>query len=71
MGPEVTLINPAADTARQVKQMLTEKDMLRENKDVGVYQYYLSDFSQSFKQIGSNFLNKNIEYAEKIDIENY
>ena len=71
MGPEVTLINPAADTARQVKQMLTEKDMLRENKDVGVYQNYLSDFSLSFKQLGSNFLNKNIDYAEKIDIEIY
>lgn len=71
MGPEVTLVNPGADTARQVKEMLAHRDMLREDEDAGRYLYYLSDFSQRFKQIGSSFLNKDIEYPEKVDIENY
>ncbi|NLO82573.1 MAG: glutamate racemase [Clostridiales bacterium] len=71
VGPGVTLVNPAVDAVRQVKEMLIERNMLREGGGPGHYRYYLSDFSQRFKQIGSNFLNTDIEYAEKVDIENY
>ncbi|MFU0800107.1 MAG: glutamate racemase [Xylanivirga thermophila] len=72
MGPNTILVNPAEGTAAQVKEILSNNDMLRD-KFVGhaEYKYYVSDFGQKFKQIGSRFLNYDIEYAEKIDIEMY
>lgn len=71
MGPDVTLVNPAIGTALEVKRILEQKDMLNESGQEPEYLYYLSDFSQRFKQIGSRFLNREIEYAGKVDIENY
>jgi glutamate racemase len=71
MGQDVTLINPAVDTAKEVKRILKEKDMLNESGKPPQYLYYLSDFSQRFKQIGSRFLNREIQCAGKVDIENY
>ncbi|MFO7153668.1 MAG: glutamate racemase [Caldicoprobacter oshimai] len=71
MGPDVALINPAVDTAQEVKRILEQRGMLNESDKEPQYLYYLSDFSQRFKQIGSRFLNREIEYAGKVDIENY
>lgn len=71
MGPDVTLVNPAVGTAHEVKRILQRRDMLNNSYKEPQYCYYLSDFSQRFKQIGSRFLNREIEYAGKVDIENY
>ncbi|MBM7582416.1 glutamate racemase [Caldicoprobacter guelmensis] len=71
MGPDVILVNPAIGTALEVKRILEQRDMLNKSGQEPEYLYYLSDFSQRFKQIGSRFLNREIEYAGKVDIENY
>lgn len=71
MGPKVTLINPAVDTVRGLRRLLEEKDMFRETNIKPQYYYYLSDFGQKFRQIGSRFLGKNIRYVSKVDIEKY
>jgi len=71
MGPHVTLINPAVSTVHEVKRILEQGDMLNDNHNQPQYRYYVSDFSQKFKQIGSRFLNREIIYAGKVDIENY
>ncbi len=71
MGDGVTLINPAEGTALNVKQILTESDMLNLDENKGVYSFFVSDFGQKFEQIGSNFLGQNIVCAQKIDIEKY
>lgn len=71
MGVDVKLINPAVGTVHEIKRILQQGDMLNDGCNEPQYCYYLSDFSQRFKQIGSRFLNRDIEYAGKVDIENY
>lgn len=71
VGESVALINPAVGTAQEVKKLLLEKNMLRDSENPPDYQFYVSDFGQRFQQIGSRFLSRDIEYAEKVDIEKY
>lgn len=71
MGPEVTLVNPAKGTAREVERILRDMGMLDESKSQGVYSFYVSDLGEKFEEIGGNFLGRKIECAKKIDIEKY
>jgi glutamate racemase len=71
MGPKVTLVDPAVDTARELRRLLEENDMFRETSIKPQYSYYLSDFGQKFRQIGSRFLGRDIQYVSKVDIEKY
>lgn len=68
---DVQLINPAFETAKQVKALLKEKDLLTESRDQAEKQYFVSDDPEKFRRIGGNILNKNIKSIEKIDIEDF
>lgn len=70
MGPGVKLINPAVGTARQTREVLKKRNLLREPGSEPVVSFYVSDFGQSFQRIGSHFLNREIA-ADCIDIEKY
>jgi glutamate racemase len=70
MGPDVRLINPAVNAARQTREILMQGDMLREPGTEPSVSFYVSDFGQSFQKIGSHFLNREIA-AECVDIERY
>ena len=68
---DVKLINPAFETAKQVKALLEEKNLLTKDKDQADKQYFVSDDPEKFRRIGGNILNKNIKSIEKIDIEDF
>ena len=70
MGDKVSLVNPAFETAKEIKRVLKEKDLLSDKKEKPVYKYYVSDDPEKFRRIGGNIMNKNIESIEKVDIEN-
>ena len=70
MGEEVTLINPAEGTVQEVKNILMANNMFRTDNVSPFIDFYVSDFGQNFKKIGSHFLNMEID-AECIDIEKY
>ncbi len=69
MGEKVALVNPAFETAKEVKILLKEKDLLTDKTDKPVYKYYVSDDPEKFRRIGGNIMNKNIASIEKVDIE--
>lgn len=71
VGDNVKLVNPAEETAREVKRVLEQNDMLNQQQREAEYSFFVSDFGQKFKEIGSRFLGKNIELAKKVDIEKY
>jgi glutamate racemase len=70
MGPDVKLINPAVNTAREAKEILAKGGKLRQAGAEPCLSFYVSDFGQSFQRIGSRFLNREIA-AECIEIEKY
>ena len=71
MGDKVTLVNPARETAKDLKSILSNKNLLREEKTNPYYNYYVSDAPDKFSYIGQGFLNKPIENIYQIEIQKY
>jgi glutamate racemase len=67
--PEIEVVDPAKETAEDLKKVLTEKNFLRNDggKDCEV-KYYVTDEQEKFKQIGTMFLNENIDYVELVKL---
>ncbi|TDT62352.1 glutamate racemase [Fonticella tunisiensis] len=71
MGQDVTLINPAEETALELKEILMEKGLQNDPENNPSYRYYVSDNPDKFSRVGSNFLNRDISNIQKVDIEKY
>ena len=73
VGEKITLVNPAYETAMDLKQILREYDM--ENPDIegdhGSYSFYVSDAADKFKQFANSILPYDIETTKQINIEEY
>lgn len=70
VGPYVKLVNPAFETAKDLKQLLIEKNLLNENYEFPNYEYFVSDAPERFRRIGGNFLKKEINNLSEIAIDN-
>lgn len=72
MGPEVALIDSGGQAAQAAERMLARRGMLADAPPEKQYQFYVSDSVESFSQLASVFLEREIDGAvEKIDIEKY
>ena len=72
VGPEIKLVNPAKETALDLKKILEEKNLLREeNVDEPIYKYYVSDIPEKFASIAQEFVKKEIDVVEQIEIHKY
>lgn len=73
VGKGVKLINPAKETALDLKDVLEKRDMINESDQRGVCKYFVSDINEQFSKVASEFLKKNIknENLEKVDIHRY
>lgn len=73
VGEKITLVNPAYETAMDLKRILNEMDM--ENPDIegdhGSYSFYVSDAADKFKQFANSILPYDIETTKQINIEEY
>ncbi len=68
MGPEVKLVNPAYETAKEVKQVLRAQNMLSDRWEGGQVTYYVTDSPDRFQRVGGFLLNDDIHHAEKVDL---
>lgn len=74
MGEGVTLVNPAYETAMELRRMLTGLDLLnREPPKLGSnrYQFYVSDKADKFVQFANSIIKYGILSAKTIHIEDY
>ena len=69
MGQEISLIDTAEATAKAVERKLREKNLLRKGSRKAVYKFFVSDDPEKFLQLGRRFLGKNVEKAERINLE--
>ena len=69
LGEKVCLVNPAFETAKELKEPLRENGMTKNDFVKAVYRYYVSDAPEKFRRIGGNFLKKEIELLEEIQID--
>ena len=74
IGEGVTLVNPAYETARELKELLEREQLLNEKKQelgMNCYRFYVSDMAEKFQSFANSILKYGILSARKIDIEHY
>lgn len=64
------LVNPAVETALELKALLEEKNLLNDKRE-NVNKYFVSDLPESFQKIGEEFLDEKFEDVTKIEIQKY
>lgn len=74
MGDKVTLVNPAYETARELKELLQREKLLNEEKQglgTNRYRFYVSDMADKFQTFANSILKYGILSAKTINIEKY
>lgn len=61
VGDRTVYINPAEKTAKEVKKVLKEKDLLRTSKEEPKTTYYVSDASKHFRRVACKLAGENVE----------
>lgn len=70
-GETVHIVNPAYETAMDLKALLREKDMDNNSGNLARYEFYVSDTAEKFKQFANSILPYNVEKIQQISIEDY
>ena len=73
MGEEVRLVNPAYETALDLKALLQKMDLVSsgQEQEEFPYRFYVSDLADKFKAFAGSILPYDVETTKKIDIEKY
>ena len=74
MGEDVVLVNPAYETAIELKQLLEERGIERDGAEPlqgEKYQFFVSDLAEKFTSFATSILPNEVKETRKIDIENY
>jgi glutamate racemase len=69
MGPEVTLIDSAEETARELRSLLIKADLMSHPSDRPLHSYFVSDVPRRFREVAERFLGKSIESVTRADLE--
>ena len=62
MGEEVRLVNPAYETALELRKLLTDKDLVSDEtvEEEFPYLFYVSDLAEKFKDSAISILPYNV-----------
>ncbi len=71
LGAGVTLINPAVETARCLKQLLTGNDLLSGSEDVPEHTFYVSDSAEKFRALANSILPCNVIETKDVAIKTF
>lgn len=74
MGEDVTLVNPAYETAIELKALLKEQGLNRDPQatfEGEKYRFFVSDLAEKFTDFATSILPGEVKETRKIDIENY
>ena len=71
LGEKIKLVNPALETARSLKKLLSGFDLLNNNKVKGEHYFYVSDSIDKYIAFAESILSCKVEGAQQIAIETY
>ena len=74
MGKQVTLVNPAYETARELKELLFAKGLESEHRPglgTELYRFFVSDAADKFQRFANSILTYGILSAKVINIDEY
>ena len=69
----MTLVNPAYETAIELKTLLEEREMtcLPDGENKEKYQFFVSDLAEKFTSFATAILPGEVKETRKINIEEY
>lgn len=70
MGPGVTLVDSAEETARTVAAILAKGDQLRPAAEKGNHHYFVSDIPAGFIRVGNRFLGGRLGDVYQVNLDN-
>lgn len=71
VGSQIKLINPAKETALDLKNILEKREKTNNSGEKGKCSYYVSDINEQFSKIAGEFLKRKITNLEKVEIHRY
>lgn len=74
MGKEVSLVNPAYETALELKELLEERGLLNDKHPAlgeNQYRFFVSDKAEKFKTFANSIIKYGILSAKTVNIEQY
>ena len=74
IGEDVNLVNPAYETAVELKELLQEKGLLNDRHPAlgeNQYQFYVSDTAEKFKVFANSIIKYGILSAKTVNIDQY
>ena len=74
MGEQVRLVNPAYETALELKSLLREKELLQDEKPMlgtNQYQFFVSDGADKFRYFANTIFKYGVLAVKQINIEEY
>ena len=74
MGDQVRLVNPAYETALELKRLLDQQNLLQDEKPVlgtNQYQFFVSDGADKFQHFANTIFKYGVLAVKQINIEEY
>ena len=69
LGRDVTLVNPAAEIAREVEDILRRQGIARDEDRVGSYRFYATGDVEAFREVGARFLQMPLTRVRKLPLD--
>ena len=72
-GESVTLVNPAYETARALRELLKEHGIENDGheEEEFPYRFYVSDAEERFQEFAGSILPNDVRMTKQINIEEY
>lgn len=71
VGEKIKLVNPAKETAIDLKSILESNHIIKNDSSCATQEYYVSDIPEKFASIAREFLKKKIENIKNVEIQKY
>jgi glutamate racemase len=71
LGPDIRLVNPAHETALELKRLLEKEDRKRTGDGTPAHDFYVSDAAENFRHFAQSILPCDITKTREIAIEEF
>jgi glutamate racemase len=69
LGRDVTLVNPAAEIAREVAEVLVRQGIDSHTEREGCYRFFCTGEVAAFRSVGARFLQMPLDDVEQVALE--
>ena len=71
LGDRVHIVNPAYETAMDLKDILNKQEIANTSDAPGTYEFYVSDAAEKFTRFANSILPYDVASTQYVNIEDY